>query len=148
VRQRLRALLADESGEIRPELHAFYDNLANYERPTTVLRWLDQSAAAAILRELSADTRPLTHAALDELPEGKPLTHLRSILVATRALPPRDEQMARIERWISRVIADRDDPGEQQLLHAYAVWLSCGDCGPAWAVRIPPTGRPSSFNST
>jgi hypothetical protein len=67
----------------------------------------------------SADTRPLTHAVLDELAEGKPLTHLRSVLVATRALPPRDEQMA---RRTSRVIADRDDPGEQQLLHAYAVW--------------------------
>ena len=122
VRQRLRALLADQSGEIRSELHAFYDNLANYERPTTVLRWLDQSRAPAILRELSAGRRPLTHAALDELPEGKPVTHLRSILVATGALPPRDEQMARIERWISRIIADREDPGEQQLLHAYAVW--------------------------
>ena len=122
VRERLRALLADQSGEIRPALHTFYDNLANYERPTTVLRWLDQSRAPAILRELSAGRRPLTHAALDELADGKPVTHLRSILVATGALPPRDEQMARIERWTSRVIADRDDPGEQQLLRAYAVW--------------------------
>jgi hypothetical protein len=122
VRQRIRTLLADESGAIRSELHALYDNLANYERPTTVLRWLDQSRAPDILRELSAGTRPLTHAALDQLPDGKPVTHLRSVLVATGALPPRDEQMARIERWTCRVIADRDDPGEQQLLRAYAVW--------------------------
>jgi hypothetical protein len=122
VRERLRALLADQSGEIRSALHTFYDNLANYERPTTVLRWLDQSRAPDILRELSAGRRPLTHAALDEVADGKPVTHLRSILVATGALPPRDEQMARIKRWTSRVIADRDDPGEQQLLRAYAVW--------------------------
>ena len=26
--------------------------------------------------------------------------------------------------------------------------ISCGDCVPAWAARIPPTGRPSSFSST
>ena len=84
--------------------------------------WLHKSTAAAILRELGAGQRPLTHAALDELPDGKPLRHLRTILVATGALPPRDEQMARLESWISWSIAERPDPGQRQLLHRYAVW--------------------------
>jgi hypothetical protein len=44
------------------------------------------------------------------------------VLVATGALPPRDEQMARLERWITITIADRDDRGERELLHRYAVW--------------------------
>ena len=42
--------------------------------------------------------------------------------------------MARLERWITRTIADRNDPDEQQLLHRYAVWhllrrlrRRCGD---------------------
>ena len=30
--------------------------------------------------------------------------------------------MSRLERWIARVIAERPDPGQQQLLHRYAVW--------------------------
>jgi hypothetical protein len=42
--------------------------------------------------------------------------------VATEALPARDEQMARLERWISRTITERPDPDEQQLLHRYALW--------------------------
>ena len=53
---------------------------------------------------------------------GKPIEHLRAILVATSALPPRDEHLARLERWVARTLAERDDPGQRQLLHRYAVW--------------------------
>ena len=55
-------------------------------------------------------------------PRGKPAEHLRSVLVAIGTLPARDEQMSRLERWIALVIAGRPDPGQQQLLHRYAVW--------------------------
>jgi hypothetical protein len=75
-----------------------------------------------VLGELAAGERPLAHAALDELPDSKPLRHLRTILVATGALPPRDEQMARLETWIAQVIAGRPDPDQRQMLHRYAVW--------------------------
>ena len=122
VRQRLHDLLADRNGTIRPDLQALYDNLANYERPNTVLGWLGKSTAPAILRELGTGTRPLTHAALDQLPDGKPIEHLRSVLVATNALPARDEHIARLEHWITRVIAERADPDEQHLLRRYALW--------------------------
>ena len=121
LQQRLRDLLSDD-GQIRPGLQALYDNLAGYERPGTVMSWLDKSTAPAILRELGTGQRPLTHAALDDLPDAKPIRHLRAVLVATGALPPRDEQLTRLEHWITRAIAERPDPGQQQLLHRYAVW--------------------------
>ena len=92
------------------------------ERPSTVLTWLGKGAVTGVLRELAAGQRPLSHAALDELPDGKPLRHLRTILVATGTLPPRDEQMARLETWISRAIAGRPGPDQRRLLHQYAVW--------------------------
>jgi hypothetical protein len=72
------------------------------------------------LRELAG--KKLTHRALDELPEGKPVEHLRSVLVAIGTLPVRDEQMSRLDGWIGWVIAERPDPGQQQLLHRYAIW--------------------------
>jgi GrpB-like predicted nucleotidyltransferase (UPF0157 family) len=122
LQQRLRDLLSDDSETIQPGLQALYDNLAGYERPATVMGWLDKSTAPAILRELGTSHRPLTHAALDELPDAKPLRHLRAVLVATGALPPRDEQMARLDRWVAWAIAERPDPGQQKLLHRYAVW--------------------------
>ena len=78
-----------------------------------MLDWLNKNTAAAILAELAAGQRPLTHAALDELPDSKTIRHLRSVLVATGALPPRDEHMIRLEHWITDVIAGREDPGER-----------------------------------
>ena len=66
--------------------------------------------------------KELTHRALDELPAGKTVEHLRSVLVATGTLPERDEQMSRLERWTAWVIAEYPDPGQQQVLYRYAVW--------------------------
>ncbi|MGH3889745.1 MAG: hypothetical protein ACRDSZ_24815 [Pseudonocardiaceae bacterium] len=82
--------------------------------------WLNNSAAPAILRELAG--LPLTHHALDALPAGKAVEHLRSVLVAISTLPPRDEHMSRLERWIDRAITERVDPQEQHLLRRYGVW--------------------------
>lgn len=118
---RLRTLLGDATGTIRPELQALYEALAGAPRPATVANWLDRSAAPAILRGLETG-RQLTHQTLDELPAGKPVEHLRSVLVAIGTLPQRDEHMTRLQRWITHAIADRPDTNEQQLLHRYAVW--------------------------
>jgi hypothetical protein len=120
IGHRLRELLGSQAGGIRPGLQALYHALAAAERPATIEAWLNRSAAPAILRELAGNE--LTHHALDELPAGKPAEHLRSVLVAIGTLPARDEQMCRLERWIVLVIAGRPDPGQQQLLHRYAVW--------------------------
>ena len=83
--------------------------------------WLAKSAAPVILNSLDPGQQ-LTHRVLDELPPGKTVEHLRSVLVDTGTLPPRDEQMTRLNHWISHVIGERPDPGQQQLLHRYAVW--------------------------
>jgi hypothetical protein len=120
--QRLRGLLHDDAGRIRPELQALHRNLLDAEHPATVLTWLNKKTSSAVLRELASGARPLTHAALDELPDTKPLKHLRSMLVSVGALPARDEHLARLERWITTTINGRDDPDERQLLHRYTVW--------------------------
>jgi hypothetical protein len=122
LRQRLRALLAGGAGDIRAELRGLHDTLASSERPNLVLAWLNKTATASVLREFGTGQRAISHAALDELPASKPVEHLRAILVATGTLPPRDEHLARLERWIERTLAERGDPGQRQLLHRYAVW--------------------------
>lgn len=122
LRQRLRALLAPDTGDVRDELRGLLDNLINADRPRTVLEWLNRPATADVLRELGTGQRALNHPALDDLPASKPLEHLRAILVATKTLPPRDEHLIRLERWIARTVEDRADPEQRQLLHRYAVW--------------------------
>jgi hypothetical protein len=114
-------LLADGSG-VRAELRGLHDTLADSERPNLVLAWLNKPAIAGILREFGTGQRALSHVFLDELPASKPVEHLRAILVATGTLPPRDEHLARPERWIGRTLAERSDPEQRQLLHRYAVW--------------------------
>jgi hypothetical protein len=123
LRQRLRALLAAErDGDVRAELRGLHDTLAGADRPNLVLAWLNKTAIATVLREFGTGQRAVSHAALDELPASKPVEHLRAILVATGTLPPRDEHLARLERWIAHTLAERGDPAHRQLLHRYAIW--------------------------
>ena len=122
LQRRLGELLRDDAGQIHPQLQVLHDNLANHERPDTVLVWLNKDTASAIVRELATEQRALTHAGLDELPDSKPVRHLRSVLVATGALPHRDEHLIRLEHWITVTLADRADPEQRALLHRYALW--------------------------
>jgi hypothetical protein len=119
LRQRLGELCADNTGKIHPQLQALYDNLANQERPGTVAIWLNKDTASAVLRELAAGQRALIHAGLDELPDSKPIKHLRAVLVATGALPPRDEHLVRLELWITATIADH---AQKLMLRHYGIW--------------------------
>ena len=122
LRQRLGELLADSTGNVRPELQALHQTLAAASRPAAVLTWLSSGTPQTMLTELAAGLRPLTHAALDELPASKPLTHLRSVLVAAGTLPARDEHFVQLERWTTQTVAGRADPQEKEILHRYAVW--------------------------
>jgi hypothetical protein len=114
--------MAGGDGDIRPELRGLHDNLASSERPNLTLAWLNKTATASVLTEFGTGQRALSHAAIDDLPASKPVEHLRAILVATGTLPPRDEHLARLERWIARTVAGRGDPEQRHLLHRYAVW--------------------------
>jgi hypothetical protein len=104
------------------ELRGLHDNLAHSNRPNLVLAWLNKTTTASVLHELGTGQRALSHAALDQLPTSKPIEHLRAILVATNTLPPRDEHLVRLERWIARTLEDRNDSEQRQVLHRYAVW--------------------------
>ena len=120
--EKVHEMLSDDDGEIRCELQGLYANLISRERPDTVTTFIDKDDGAAVLRDLARGRLPISHAALDELGGTKPVEHLRSVLVATAALPARDEQMARLEGWIATVIAKRPDHDERHLLQRYAVW--------------------------
>ena len=87
-----------------------------------MLDWLTSSEAAAVLGDLGQGRLALHHDTLDRLPAAKPIEHLRAVLVATGALPERDEQMAKLEHWVSATIQARADPDERKVLQHYAIW--------------------------
>ncbi|WP_344597620.1 site-specific integrase [Streptomyces violaceusniger] len=120
--KKVRDLLSDSTGAIGPELAPFHKALTSAERPDIALAWLSRSKAQDLLERIARDERPVTHDVLDELPPGKVLAHLRSVLVATGALPPRDERLIALEKWITTTVQPRTDPTERRILHGYAVW--------------------------
>lgn len=122
LRHQVTGLLGDADGTIRPELQALADDLAGHERPSTVAWWITRPVVRTVLAELATGQRPLTHAALDEVADTPALRHLRSVLVATGALPARDEQLARIQRWVTHTIHEHPTPANRELLDRYAVW--------------------------
>jgi len=120
--QKIRGLLGDRAGGVRPGLAPLHQALSSVERPDTALAWMARPKVRELLSELGSQTRALTHEILDDLPADKTLAHLRSILAATGALPARDERMVKLEHWITAAISAREDPGERRILHGYAIW--------------------------
>ena len=119
---RLRELLAGPDGGICLSLGPLKEALAATDPPGTALRWLAKPPVAAVLSGLAAGGRDLSHGELDRLEQTPVLAHLRSVLVATGTLPPRDEQMARLERFTADVIDGRPGPEQRQVLRRYATW--------------------------
>ena len=75
-----------------------------------------------MLADLAAGRMPLTHAAFDERGEGQALAHLRQTLVAVGALPERDEELVRLERFLAGLLAGQPDPDRRKILHRYTIW--------------------------
>src|SRR5487761_1108163 len=119
---RFRELFTGRDGVIHPALQPLKEALAATGPPGTVLRWLAREPVAQVLADIAAGRRQLTHRELDDLEQTAILAHLRSVLVATGTLPPRDEHMARLERFLDEVLAGRADSDQRQILHRYAVW--------------------------
>ncbi|MCX4581214.1 site-specific integrase [Streptomyces sp. NBC_01571] len=120
--QQVRDLLGNATGALRPELAPFREALTSAERPDVAIAWVSRSKARDLLERIGRDERPVTHEVLDELPPGKVLAHLRSVLVATGTLPPRDERLIALEKWIAETVQARTDLAERRILHGYAVW--------------------------
>jgi hypothetical protein len=98
LRRKITGRLSDGTGTISSSLAPLHHALTIVERPSTVRTWLDLPPVRTLLTSLSQDPRPLTHEILDEFPASSTLAHLRSILVATSALPGRDERLVQLER--------------------------------------------------
>jgi hypothetical protein len=123
LRDQVDRLLADPgTGRTRAGLEPLRQAIADVGRPEVALGWIRRDKVRAMLTGLAAGHRPLTHAALDEMPDSKTLRHLRSVLVASGALPARDEHLTRLEHWIRQAVPRCPDAGQKQLLHSYATW--------------------------
>jgi hypothetical protein len=119
--RKLKQVFTPPGGAAPPELDRLREALVRVGRPDLTLDWLKKPGVRRTLQAV-ADCRTVTHEALDALPPGRTLAHVRSMMVAAGALPARDERLTALERWISQATAGHADPGHRRALHGYAVW--------------------------
>jgi hypothetical protein len=105
-----------------PGLQALRDNIATTAHHITAMRWLTKPAIAPVLADLTTGRLPLTHAAFDELGNSQALAHLRQTLVTVGALPERDEELVRLERFLTGFLTSQHDRDRRKTLHRYTIW--------------------------
>ncbi|WP_106847995.1 recombinase XerD [Blastococcus sp. Marseille-P5729] len=142
VRTCARCALRHDLTELFPEaapppLHDLLERLCASERPESILTWKRSSIVTQLLHQLAAGTTPLTHAGLDSAGAGPDVEHLRSLLIDIGALPPKDPDLARFERWIDTKLdglaADVEQPVRQFATwhHLKRIRAKCADGSPA-----------------
>ncbi|MEV5506565.1 hypothetical protein [Streptomyces orinoci] len=131
----LREVLSSPGGTMRPELTPIFQALLA-PPPRTVLRWIHKvPARRALLQALATGNGPVTHEALDRFAAAPTVEYLRAALVAAGALPARDEQLARLERWLAKTIARVSCTDERRILRNYTNWQ------PLRRLRSLPSGQ-------
>src|ERR1019366_7737908 len=88
--RKLRQAFTPPDGAAAPELDRLREALVRVDRPDLMLDWLKSSGVRSPLQAVAA-RGAITHEALDALPPGRTLVHVRSMLVAAAALPARHE---------------------------------------------------------
>ncbi len=122
VNKRLDEIMGPDIDNLPPGLRALREDIATAEHHITAMRWVTKTSVAPILSGLATGRIPLTHEALDELPDTAPLAHIRQTLVSIGALPDRDEQLIRLERFLTGFIAAEEDRDRRKLLRRYVIW--------------------------
>lgn len=103
---RLHHLLGGHDGTVPAQLRPLTAALAAADHPRSVLDWLASSPSAALLARLAAHPAQITHDLIDQLPQDQTTRHVRETLVATGVLPPRQENLARLQLWLAEHTAD------------------------------------------
>jgi len=121
---RAREILTSDDGVFTSQMQQLFDMLRAVDNPRSMLIWLSDhrdGAGPSILRALAHATEPITHATLDDLPQGKTLRHIRDLLVTAEILPERNENLERLTLWLENFLADLPDH-HAQLLRPHAHW--------------------------
>ena len=120
--RRLSELVSGDDGNIPSALEPLEGALLVTSPPGTALAWLRRAVVSSYLADVAAGRRDLSHEGLDTLPRDGVLDHLRSVLVATGTIPPRDEHMTRLEKSFDELVLRQEDPDRRQIVRRYALW--------------------------
>jgi hypothetical protein len=104
------------------KLNPLLRRLEQHSKPRSALTWLERSPAAPTSLSMLRGEIPISHEALDEHDVGQATAYLRSWLVAHGILEPREERLARFERWAQTTLQAIGEHPDHTHLAAYARW--------------------------
>jgi len=119
---RLRELLDDGTGRVRPELVALFDGLRGVERPRSVLTWTSSAHVQQMLRMLARGEVELSHDGISSLSPWRSAVYLRDLLVHHGVLPAVDRHLFLFQRWRADWLATINDVEHRRLLERFASW--------------------------
>ncbi len=110
-------MLTGPDGRIPPALLPLREAILATGNPQAALSNLHRSSRRArhVLADLAAGRLPVTHDALDSRGTSRSIDYLRALLVASGALPARDEHLFRLETF-ARTLTAAAHPGDQTLI--------------------------------
>jgi hypothetical protein len=114
---RVTALLTGPDGQIMPALLPLRQAVLATGNPQAALTNLHRSSRRAhhVLADLAAGRLPLTHDGLDSRGTSRSIDYLRVLLVASGALPARDEHLFRLETF-SQTVTAAAHPEDRKLI--------------------------------
>jgi hypothetical protein len=90
--------------------------------PVATRAWLNRPRTTSILADLHHGRVEFSHAALDALPAGRDLEHLRAVLVAAGALPTDPHRLLdRLADQLTDTIGGYGEP-DRRVLHTWIRW--------------------------
>jgi len=119
---RIDRLLAGPDGTIPTGIKQVRDVLVGTGRPRSILSNWNNIESLSLLAKLARQHDQLSHELLDTERDRFSVGYLRALLVATGALPERDEHATRLRRFAARVIDEVAQPRHRQVLSRYARW--------------------------
>lgn len=119
LRRQLTDLLQPQR---HPQAQVLIDALGAVPRPASIMTWLLNPHAAALLRGLGDGSIAYTHDAFDAQRPGKTTEHVRALLVGQQLLPARDPYEHRFHRWTAQTLDAIPDATNRNLIRQYVAW--------------------------
>jgi hypothetical protein len=122
LRRRVTGLLSAGTGPVPSQLAGVAEAITATPTPRSALNWVRTGAGSQILADLAAGRLEATHQALDDHPRPKAADYLRHMLTTHGALPVRDEELARTQRWLDELLASIQAGEQRRLVRSFATW--------------------------
>lgn len=119
--ERATALLADATGQVRPELQPVFEALMAARRPRSVLYWFHHSSGPAILRAMATGEIEISHGVFDRLPHDKAAVFVHELLATVGVLSPFNSRLEQVTPWLKKLL--RPLPKDQaEIIARFAKW--------------------------